>query len=162
MAPDIADCLTLQGLTTFLELYNISGMVNMSETAADIINSTKSPLTFFVPTNEALESFQSDNQSDNLDIDMLLLNHIVLGRVSLSSLTFNRRFMTLSGLMIHSTAVVFADRSLVEYSQGYNNYNTHSNPIRYTNVSYEVGCLLKPLLTIFYRKNKKRNKKKQQ
>ena len=146
MAPDIAGCLTLQGLTTFLELYNISGMRNISETAIDIINSIESPLTFFVPTNEAFVS----SPSDNLDIDMLLLNHIVLGRVSLSSLTFNRRFMTLSGLMIHSTAVVYADRSLAEYSQGYNNYNTHSNPIRYTNVSYEVGCLLKPLLTIFF------------
>jgi len=120
-------CMELLGLTVFADLYMME--------VATILNETRSPLTFFVPVNEA---FASTPIPMGTDRTMLVMNHIVNGTIGESNLTINGQFLALSGLRLLSTAVTFADRSLAQYSRSAyssSSQQQQTNGVRYTSVS---------------------------
>ena len=79
-------------------------------------------ITVFAPSNAAFDAVR--NELVDMDPDMVIGNHIVLGTVKESDLVSNRRFTNLAGLTLHSTVASFPDTSSISY------YNT-----QFTNVS---------------------------
>ena len=121
----VLDCLEQLGLTEFLTLLNESDF-----TSQNILG--QMPFTLFAPTNAAIEAVRDD--INFLDPTMLVGNHIVGQALKQEELGFDRRFLTLSNLTIHSTTVVFGDLSLYRYSPNYRSSTLQPN-IRYSVVS---------------------------
>lgn len=71
-------------------------------------------ITVFAPTNAA---FDAANIPADMDPDMLVGNHIVLGTVKESDLLTDRRFTNVEGLILHSSTASFPDTS---YLTSYN------------------------------------------
>ena len=103
----ILECLIRQNLTTFL-----SYLVRSSYFDLLSLNDSNITLTVFAPTNAA---FDAANISLEMDPDLLIGNHIVMGTVKESELISNRRFMNIEGLVLHSTSAGFPDTRSISY-----------------------------------------------
>lgn len=116
------------GLTEFNDFASTSDIFLM------FLN-TSNKFTVFAPTNAAFEAMRRELEA--LDLNIVVGHHIIGGRtLQESNLGFNLRFMTLSNTTLHSTTVVYGDRSLLYNPQ----YSKHFNPsdlIRYTTVSLQ-------------------------
>lgn len=130
-------CLELLGLTEFLALIRESDFINQTD-----FGQTSS--TLFAPTNAAIEAVR--DELDQMDSTMIVGNHVVGRALKEDDLIFNQRFQTIVNLTIHSTEVVFGDRTLLQYSPGYwrksNSYQSHG--IRYSFVSSNILALFIP------------------
>ena len=76
-------------------------------------NNSNVSITVFAPTNAAFDAVR--DQLEDVDPDMVIGNHIVLGAVSESDLVTDRRFMNLAGLILHATTASFPDTSSLSY-----------------------------------------------
>ena len=79
-------------------------------------------ITVFAPSNAAIDAVR--DQLVNVDPDMVIGNHIVLGAVKESDLVTGRRFTNLAGLILHATTASFPDTSSISY------YNTQFTNVR--------------------------------
>lgn len=112
------ECLIRQNLTEFVNLLVRSSFLDL------ISNSSASnmSITVFAPTNAAFDAIRG--QLNDLDPDMVIGNHIVLGTVKESDLVTDRRFTNLAGLTLHATTASFPDTSAVSH------YNTPFTNVR--------------------------------
>lgn len=122
------DCLELLNLTTFIGFVNESIFLPLIGS-----NSSDVEFTVFAPTNAAFDAIQ--DQLEDVNITALIGNHILEGTVMESDLLFDKRFTTMNDLTVHSTTVVFGDRTLYVHNPLYSQYNDPSNLVRYTTVS---------------------------
>ena len=140
------ECLIILQLTDFLDLVDNSDFMRLLTA-----NDTGTELTFFAPTNAAFDDLEA---TLNVDLNNLAGHHIVDGTLKESDFAFDMRFMTASNTTLHSTTVVYADRTLM-FNPGYSS-NHPSNLIRYTTVSslhytlIKVSCSFKLLPTHRY------------
>ena len=122
----VMECLIRLNLTEFIDYVVLSDLlpifVNVNESGLE--------LTVFVPTNAAFEAVRGE--LDDVDPDVLVRNHIVEGTIDESDLVFDQRFQTLQNTSLHSTTVVFADQSYLQYNQ---HYSSRNRGIRYIHVS---------------------------
>lgn len=123
-----------------LGLTEFSDFVSMSDIFLMFLN-TSDGFTIFAPTNAAFEAMLDELEA--LDLDVAVGHHIIDDRaLRESQLGFNLRFMTLSNTTLHSTAVVYGDRTLL-YNPDYSKHFHPSRLIRYTTVSLHVSSYLK-------------------
>lgn len=122
------ECLNILGLTDFIDTINQGGLLPLFNESSGL------EFTLFAPTNEAFEAM-GGQLPNNIDVDLLVGHHVVVDIVEEEDLAQNQRFMTFANTTLHSTTVVFADRSLYQYNPSYSRNNHHSSLIRYTNVS---------------------------
>jgi len=102
----------LHNLTTFLDFVENS-------VYRDLLFNMSTGVTVLAPTNEAFD-LVDPLLLENVDIDMLVGNHIINGLISESDFTHNRRFTSLSNLTLHSTLIHFPDYSIITYLSDYN------------------------------------------
>lgn len=110
------------GLTEFINLARNSQFFSL------LLNSSIE-FTLFAPSNQSFENFNS-----GISADVLVGHHIVDDEVKEANLGFDVRLMTLSDTVIHTTTVVYGDRTLV-FNPAYSKNHNPSNLIRYSTVS---------------------------
>lgn len=121
-----------------LELTEFISYINESVFFPLFNESTDSEFTVFAPTNAAFEAQMGELASLDIDPDTLVGHHLVPETVMEADLVFDKRFMTFSNTTLHSTTVVYADRSLYQYNPQYSQNNHPSALVRYTNVSSDI------------------------
>lgn len=115
------------GLTDFL------AVINDSDLMQSLLNNTDFVFTLFAPTNAAFQAMLEP--AEEINQDLLVGHHLVEGIVKVSDLVFDQRFMSFFNTTLHSTTVVYGDKTLYQYN--YQHAKDHSNSmITYTNVSY--------------------------
>ena len=101
--------------------------------------SSDNEFTVFAPTDAAFaaqrDEFEDIDSDTLIDADTLVGHHIIDEKLRDIDLVFDKRFQTLSNTTVHTTTVVFADRSLYQFNPQYSSNNHPSSLIRYTNVS---------------------------
>ena len=117
----LLECLVRQNLTEFMNLLIRSAFF-------DLISAENSnvSITVFAPTNAAFDAVRSELV--NIDPDMVIGNHIVLGTVKESDLVPDRRFMNLAGLILHGTTASFPNTNSLTY---YNPQFTNVRQLHY-------------------------------
>ena len=104
------DCLQRQNLTGFLHLVNISDSAALGPNATtlfNLLNSTDSKVTAFVPTNEALASALQGVVVDPVMAGDIVRNHLVVGGVNYAQLGNQGCFTTVGGATLYSTTVMY-------------------------------------------------------
>lgn len=129
------DCLVLLGLTEFVSIVNQSQFFPLM---SGNDTSISGEFTVFAPTNAAF----AIGNPDLVDLNTLVGHHLIDGTVKESDLVFNKQFITLAGTTLHSTTVVFGDRSLYQYNPQYAQNNHQSALVRYSFVSISASLSL--------------------
>ena len=138
MGDSLLECLEIQGLSEFISYLNNTPYLSL-------LNSTGAPLTVFAPSNAAFEQAHSlvflSPTNPNINISMLVGNHLVRGNITKASLEQHgaKIYTNMEGRNLHRVSVSFGDYSYITHT-GYTYQDTPATSAKSILVGVIVSC----------------------